>query len=119
MDPHSIGRLDPDPGGLKRAKMKRKKSSQNTVIRHKKYKNHCNWYKNVICDLFLLKFNIFFTLTTFLFFNVQYIQEPDPQSFSKLDTDPHSPKKLDSDPHKVNADSKHWKEGHCRKKCRN
>jgi hypothetical protein len=30
MDPHSIGRLDPDPGGLKRAKMKRKKLSQMT-----------------------------------------------------------------------------------------
>jgi hypothetical protein len=26
MDPHSIGRLDPDPGGLKRAKMKKKKT---------------------------------------------------------------------------------------------
>jgi hypothetical protein len=26
MDPHSIGRLDPDPGGLKRAKMKKKRS---------------------------------------------------------------------------------------------
>jgi hypothetical protein len=24
MDPHSIGRLDPDPGGLKRAKIKKK-----------------------------------------------------------------------------------------------
>jgi hypothetical protein len=27
MDPHSIGRLDPDPGGLKRAKMKREKNA--------------------------------------------------------------------------------------------
>jgi hypothetical protein len=24
MDPHSIGRLDPDPGGIRRAKMKNK-----------------------------------------------------------------------------------------------
>jgi hypothetical protein len=30
MDPHSIGRLDPDPdpGGLKRAKMKKKRSKK-------------------------------------------------------------------------------------------
>jgi hypothetical protein len=27
MDLHSIGRLDPDPGGLKRAKMKKKKNA--------------------------------------------------------------------------------------------
>jgi hypothetical protein len=25
LDPHSIGRQDPDPGGLKKAKMKKKK----------------------------------------------------------------------------------------------
>jgi hypothetical protein len=25
LDPHSIGRVDPDPGGLKRAKKKKKK----------------------------------------------------------------------------------------------
>jgi hypothetical protein len=28
MDPHSIGRPDPDPGGLKRAKMKQKRSKK-------------------------------------------------------------------------------------------
>jgi hypothetical protein len=39
MDPHSIGRQDPDPGGQKRAKMKKK-------MQHNKYKNQCNWYKN-------------------------------------------------------------------------
>jgi hypothetical protein len=27
-DPHSIGRPDPDPGGLKRAKMKKKRSKK-------------------------------------------------------------------------------------------
>jgi hypothetical protein len=26
LDPHSIGRLDPDPGGMKRSKMKKKKT---------------------------------------------------------------------------------------------
>jgi hypothetical protein len=30
MDPHSIGRLDLEPGGLKRAKMKGEKRSQKT-----------------------------------------------------------------------------------------
>jgi hypothetical protein len=48
MDPHSIGRPDPDPGGLKRAKIT-KKTQLNDIIRHKKYKNLCNWYKNVYC----------------------------------------------------------------------
>jgi hypothetical protein len=28
MDPHSIGRPDPDPGGLKRAQMKKKRSKK-------------------------------------------------------------------------------------------
>jgi hypothetical protein len=46
MDPHSIVRLDPDPGGLKRGKMK-KKPSKRQKIRHEKYKNLCNWYNNV------------------------------------------------------------------------
>jgi hypothetical protein len=55
MDPHSIGRLDPDPEGLKRAKMKRKKAAKRQKIRHKKYKNNCNWYKNVNCDFIFLK----------------------------------------------------------------
>jgi hypothetical protein len=30
MDPHSIGRLDPDPGGQKRAKMKKKNAANKT-----------------------------------------------------------------------------------------
>jgi hypothetical protein len=38
MDPNSIGHLGPDPGGLKRAKMK-KNSAKRQIIRHKKYKN--------------------------------------------------------------------------------
>jgi hypothetical protein len=52
MDPHSIGRLNPnpDPGGLKRAKMKGKNAAKREVIRHKKCKNQYNWYKNVYCD---------------------------------------------------------------------
>jgi hypothetical protein len=35
MDPHSIGRPDPDPGGLKRTKMKKKRSKKpdNQVIK--------------------------------------------------------------------------------------
>jgi hypothetical protein len=50
LDLHSIGRLDPDPhskcgadpGGLKRAKMKREKNAaKRQTIRHKKYKNQC------------------------------------------------------------------------------
>jgi hypothetical protein len=47
MDPHSIGHLDPDPGGLKRCKMK-KIPAKRQIIRHEKYKNLCNWYTNVI-----------------------------------------------------------------------
>jgi hypothetical protein len=47
-DPHSISRLDPDPGDLKRAKMKREKNvAKRQIIRHKKSKNQCNWYTNV------------------------------------------------------------------------
>jgi hypothetical protein len=44
MDPHSIGRLDPDqdPGGLKRAKMKGKNAAKRQIIRHTKYKNPFN-----------------------------------------------------------------------------
>jgi hypothetical protein len=38
MDPHSIGRLHPDPGGLKRAKMKRKTAGKRQIIWRKKYK---------------------------------------------------------------------------------
>jgi hypothetical protein len=58
MDPYSIGRLgpNPDPGGLKRAKMKRKENAaKRQKIRHKKYKNRCNWYKNVNCDFIFIK----------------------------------------------------------------
>jgi hypothetical protein len=65
MDPHSIGLLDPiqirirnadlDPGGLKRAKMKKKKPAKRQIIRHKKYRNQCNWYKNVYCDFSFIK----------------------------------------------------------------
>jgi hypothetical protein len=32
MDPHSIGR--PDPGGLKRAKMKKKNAAKSQIISH-------------------------------------------------------------------------------------
>jgi hypothetical protein len=46
MDPHSIGHLDPDPGDLKTGKMK-KNPAKRQIIRHEKYKNLCNWYKNV------------------------------------------------------------------------
>jgi hypothetical protein len=36
MDPHSISRLDPDPGVLKRAIMNKKKNAANRqIIRHK------------------------------------------------------------------------------------
>jgi hypothetical protein len=43
LDPHSIGRQDPDPGGLKKAKMKKKKNAaKRQIIRHKKYRNQCN-----------------------------------------------------------------------------
>jgi hypothetical protein len=51
---------DPDPlgsafnwspgSGLKRAKIKKK-----TQLKDKKYKNQCNWYKNVYCDLIFIK----------------------------------------------------------------
>jgi hypothetical protein len=37
MDPHSIGRPDPDPGGLKRAKMK-KNAAKSQIISHKSIK---------------------------------------------------------------------------------
>jgi hypothetical protein len=49
MDPHSIGRLDPDPdpGVLKIAKMK-KNAAKRQIIRHKKY-------KNVFCDFIFIK----------------------------------------------------------------
>jgi hypothetical protein len=47
MDPHSTGRLDPDPGGQKRVEMKGKTQLKD-IIRHNKYKNQCNWYKNVL-----------------------------------------------------------------------
>jgi hypothetical protein len=61
IDSHSIGRLDPDPGGLKRAlKMKEKNAAKKQIIRHKKYKNQCNWYTNVYCDFIFIKFNIIF-----------------------------------------------------------
>jgi hypothetical protein len=35
MDPHSIGRPDLDPGGLKRAKMKKKNAAKSQIISHK------------------------------------------------------------------------------------
>jgi hypothetical protein len=57
MDPHSIGLLDPDldPGGLKRAKMMREKNAaKRHIIRHTKFKNQSNWYKNV-CDFIFIK----------------------------------------------------------------
>jgi hypothetical protein len=54
MDPHSVGHLDPYPGGLKRAKMKRKKNSAKRHKRHKKYENQCDWYENV-CDFIFIK----------------------------------------------------------------
>jgi hypothetical protein len=40
MDPHSIGRPDPDPdpGGLKRAKMKKKNAAKSQIISHKSIK---------------------------------------------------------------------------------
>jgi hypothetical protein len=57
---------DPDPHsecGLKRAIMKREKNAANRqLIRHKKYRNQRNRYKNVYFDLFSLKFNIIFRL---------------------------------------------------------
>jgi hypothetical protein len=56
MDPHSIGRPDPDPGGLKRAKMKREKNAaKRQIIRHKNYKNQCIWSKIVYCDFIFIK----------------------------------------------------------------
>jgi hypothetical protein len=57
MDPHSIGRQDPDPGGLKRATgtIKKNNAAKRQIIRHNKYKNQCNWYKNVYCDLISIK----------------------------------------------------------------
>jgi hypothetical protein len=77
--------------------MKGKNAAKRQIIRHTKYKNPFNWYKNVYGDLFSLKFDILFWLmTNFLF--LTYIQDPDLHSFSKLDPDPH----------KVNADPKHW-----------
>jgi hypothetical protein len=43
-----------------------------------------------------------------------YNLDTDPDSFSELDLDPHWPKNLDldPDPHEVNADPKHWFQGH-------
>jgi hypothetical protein len=41
MDPHSIGRPEPDPAGLKRAKMK-KKRSKSQIIGHKSIKKNKN-----------------------------------------------------------------------------
>jgi hypothetical protein len=35
-DPQSIGHLDPDPGGLKRAKIKKNNAAKRQIIRHKK-----------------------------------------------------------------------------------
>jgi hypothetical protein len=55
MDPHSIGRLDPDPGGLKREKKREKNAAKIQIIRHKKYKNQCNWCANVYCDFIFIK----------------------------------------------------------------
>jgi hypothetical protein len=48
MDPHSIGFPDPNPGGLKRAKMKEKNAAKRQLIRHKMYKNQFNWYKKFL-----------------------------------------------------------------------
>jgi hypothetical protein len=56
MDPHSIGRLDPDPhsecGSVSRRPKKssneEKNAAKRQIIGHKKYKNQCNWYKNVL-----------------------------------------------------------------------
>jgi hypothetical protein len=50
MDPHSIGRPDPDPGGLKRAKMKKKtqqKSIKSMKI-NKIGKKYLCWYFNLM-----------------------------------------------------------------------
>jgi hypothetical protein len=62
MDPHSIGRLDPDPdpGGLKRYKMKEETPAKRQIISHEKYKNHCNLYKNVYCDFIFIKIKFHF-----------------------------------------------------------
>jgi hypothetical protein len=43
LDPHAIDSLDPDPGGLKRAKKEVKGASKRQIIRHK-WKKQCNWY---------------------------------------------------------------------------
>jgi hypothetical protein len=74
MNPHSIGRLDPDPGGLKRATIKKKKNAaKRQIIRHQTYKSKCNCYKNVYFDFIFIKIeHYFFTLTKFLF--SMYIQ---------------------------------------------
>jgi hypothetical protein len=49
---------DPDPVGLKSAKKRKKKAYKRQIIRHKKDKKQCNWYKWVNVTLFSLKVNL-------------------------------------------------------------
>jgi hypothetical protein len=69
-----IPNADPDPGGLKRAKMKKKNAAKRQKIRHRTYKNHYNWYgtgiKMFIVTLFSLKFNIIFYFDKIFVFNI-------------------------------------------------
>jgi hypothetical protein len=41
-----VPNADPDPGGLKRAKMKEKNATKRQIFRLKNYKKQCYWYKN-------------------------------------------------------------------------
>jgi hypothetical protein len=62
MDPHSIGRLDPEPGGLKRDKMKKNTQLKDRWLRIKSIKINVFGIKMLIATLFSLKFNIIFRL---------------------------------------------------------
>jgi hypothetical protein len=110
------GRLDqdPDPGSLKRAKIKGETTAKGQIIRQKVLKTIQFVYKWLNVTLFSLKLNIYFlSITKFCFKRMTWIRiRFNQHSFSKLDPDPHSLKKLDPDPHKVNADLKHWLKKH-------
>jgi hypothetical protein len=62
MDLHSIGRLDPDPdpGGLKRAKMKKKNAAKSQIISHKSKKINKIGKKMFVCVVVYITFYIIF-----------------------------------------------------------
>jgi hypothetical protein len=77
MSSFSNPNADPDPEGLKRAKMKKKNAANRQIIRNK---NQCNWCGiKMVATLISLKLSLFFDFAKKIF--LTFTQDPDGSAF--------------------------------------